>query len=203
MSDEATTAAAEAPVKKKSKLPIILVLVLLVGGGGFFVMKMRGGRAKVEIKLSKEKPAELKEFLVNLQDPGVYCRTEIALGLADTAKPTLIDEHEDAVRDAINLRLCSKHLKDVSTPGGLEELKREIATDLNKVLAEPKDDKKPDDANPDEPAKPEGAVPGKKATKPGDSADASDQAAVAPQHPEWDSDTGPVLKVYFSSFATQ
>jgi flagellar basal body-associated protein FliL len=186
---------AEEPKKKKSKLPIILILVLVLGGGGFFAMKMRGGtKAKPEIKLSKEKPAELKEFLINLRDPDVYCRTEIALGLAEGVKPTIIDEHEAAVRDAINLEITSKKLAEVNSPAGMMQLKRDIAADLNKILAEP-DDKSADDADTSGDTPPASKEP--KDAK----ADASKPAA--PVHPEWDSDTGPVLKVYFNAFATQ
>src|SRR5579862_8279860 len=130
MSDEAQIpeegAGSNSP-KKKSKLPIILVLVLVLGGGGFFAMKMRGAKPKPDVALSKEKPAELKEFLINLRDRGVYCRTEIALGLADGAKSTLVDEHEAAVRDAINLRITSKTLAQVDSVNGMMQLKREIA----------------------------------------------------------------------------
>src|SRR5580658_574118 len=127
----------EQPKKKKSKLPVILVMVLVLGGGGFFAMKMRGGKAAPAIKLSKDKPAELKEFLINLRDTGIYCRTEIALGLADGTKGTVVDEHEAAVRDAINLCISAKYLKDINTPAGMAQLKRDLATDINKVLAEP------------------------------------------------------------------
>ena len=201
MSEEAqnpTEVVADEPKKKKSKLPIILVLVLVLGGGGFFAMKMRGGsKAKPEIKLGKEKPAELKEFLVNLRDQGVYCRTEIALGLAEGAKATAIEEHEAAVRDAINLRITSKSLSDVNTVEGMKQLKRDIAADLNKILAEPKDEKKSDDANADGP---DDTSPVKKDAK---DTKAEPDKAAEPVHPDWDSDTGPVLKVYFNSFATQ
>ncbi|MHB8636168.1 MAG: flagellar basal body-associated FliL family protein [Fimbriimonadaceae bacterium] len=200
MSEEAQNvedAAGAAQQKKKSKLPIFLVLVLVLGGGGFFAMKLRAGGAKPEITLSKEKPAELKEFLINLRDPGVYCRTEIALGLAAGASPTLIDDHEAAVRDAINLRITSKYLKDVNTVAGMERLKRDIAADLNKILADPKDAKAAGGADPAGSASQNG--PASHAATGNDQADKS----ATPLHPDWDSQTGPVLKVYFSSFATQ
>src|SRR5476649_2219414 len=127
MSEEAQMphedAGAEQPKKKKSKLPVILVMVLVLGGGGFFAMKMRGGKPKPEVKLSKEKPAELKEFLININEAGVYCRTEVALGLAEGTKATIIDEHQAAVRDAINLRVFSKKLSELNTVAGLMQLK--------------------------------------------------------------------------------
>ncbi len=198
---EPTEASADAP-KKKSKLPMIIALVLILGGGGFFVMKMRGGAAKKpEIKLSKEKGVELKEFLVNLKDKGVYCRTEISLGLAEGVDAKGVEDHEAAIRDAINLRLTSKSLSEVDSAEGLVTLKREIAADLNKVLEE----KKPADADADksdeEDAKKDDA---KKDAKAGDKKEtAKDVKPAPPVHPDWDSDTGPVLKIYFSSFATQ
>jgi len=132
---------------------------------------------------------------VNLNDPGVYCRTEIAFGLAEGAKGTIIDEHEAAIRDAINLCIISKKQADVNTAEGLKHLKRDIAAEVNKILAEP--EKKPEDANADGSDDP---PPPKKDEK---DAKAEPDKPAAPVHPEWDSDSGPVLKVYFSSFATQ
>jgi flagellar FliL protein len=204
-----TPADAAAP-KKKSKLPLIMGLVLILGGGGFFMMKMKGGAKKPEIKLSKEKAVELKEFLVNLQDKGVYCRTEISLGLAEGVDAKGVEDHEAAIRDAINLRITSKTLAQVDNVAGMIELKHEIATDLNKILEEkkPDADKAADDKKADEDTK----ADGKSDDKSSDNADAkanekkkadAKKEPEPPKHPDWDSETGPVLKVYFSSFATQ
>lgn len=181
MSDTQEEVEVEEAPKKKSKLPIILILVLLLGGGGFFVMKVKGGK-KPEIKLGSDKAVELKEFLVNLRDPGVYCRTEIGLVTAEGTDPKLIEDHMSAVRDAINLRLSSKTLHQLQGTAQLKVLKREIAKDVNAALAV--DGNAPGAAKSDDP-------------KPADS------KPTPPLHPDWDSDTGPVLKVYFDSFATQ
>jgi flagellar basal body-associated protein FliL len=177
----------EAPAKGKSKFPIIVILLLVLGGGGFFTMKLRGGPAKKpEIKLSSEKPVELKEFLVNLHDRGVYCRTELALGVAEGVDPKSLDDHMSLIRDAVNLRLTSESLANVRTPAGLEKLKRQLASDINADL---------------------NALDPKKAQSAGASTDKAKTTdpdkAAPPEHPDWDSDTGPVLKVYFNSFATQ
>jgi flagellar basal body-associated protein FliL len=186
----------EVAEKKKggSKLPVVLVLGLMLAAGGFFGMKMRGGDAKPkkpEVKLGKEKAAELKEFLVNLAGNTGYCRVELSLATAEGSDPKLIEDHEAQVRDAINLCLKSKSLAQVGSVEGLKKLKREIAAAVN------------DSLNTSDPAKSEDKS-GKSDEKKADEKKSEEKKAdEKPEHPDWDSDTGPVLKVFFSSFATQ
>ncbi len=182
MSDEVAAAptAQEAPVKKKKgKLPIILVVVLLVlGGGGYF--KFKGGPPhKPEIKLGSTE--KLDEFLVNLRGSQSYMRTEIGLQFDDKFKKEDVDKNLGAIRDSINMVLSSKKLSEVNSPEGKAALKRELADSINDTLAKV--------------APTEGG-----AAKP---EDASKKTPKQRAHPDWDSDTGPVLKVYFFTIATQ
>lgn len=173
---------AGAKSKKGGKMPLIVVLVAVVGAGGFFGMKMKSGPAKKpEVKLSAEPAVDFKEFLVNLKDRGVYCRAEISLGTAEGADAKAIADHTAAIRDVINLRLASKTLDQVSTLAGLKLLKREIAFDANTALLG---------------FDPKGADALKALKNPDDPKTKFDKS-------DWDSDTGPVLEVYFDSFVTQ
>jgi len=183
MAEEGTSAEAvevpeveQQPKKKKGKLPLILAVVLLIlGAGGFF--KLKGGpAAPPPLKLGATE--KLEEFLVNLRGGQSYMRTEIGLQFTESFKKEELDKNLGAVRDSINIVLSSKKLSGVNSPEGKRALKREIASAVNEALNIIKGDSK-------EAVKGSAAGKGKLA------------------HPDWDSDTGPVLKVYFYTIATQ
>jgi len=198
------------PAKKKGKLPVLIALVVVLGAGGFFGFKMRSGSAKAEPKIALGEIVPLTEFLVNLQDGDVYLRTEVALHLREGFKKEGLDQNMPAVRDAIVLLLSSKTLSQVGTIQGKEQLKKDIATAVNKLL-EPAQTGAKDGAGqdsgttggqPEHPVaekKPPTGSPQPGAAKPG----AQPASHASSAHPEWQSQTGPVLKVYFTSFATQ
>ena len=165
------------PAKKKGKLPVIAVLALVLASGGFFATKMRGGPAKKPV-IELGTTAEIKdEFLVPLMGESSYLRANISLRLAKGANDKLVEEEIGAIRDAIIMTIKSKWLKEIQTIEQIKELKAQIAEAVNKVIeeSEPKGSKK-------EPAK---------------------AKVGSPANPDWDSQTGPVLKVYFTTFATQ
>lgn len=192
------------PAKKKGgKLPVIIVAVVVLAGGGFFGLKMKnGGKGKKpEVKLSKEKPLDLKEFLVNLKDHSVYCRTELSLGLAEGVDSKSLEDQTPVIRDAVNTVLQNESLQDVSTVQGLAVLKQKLAAQINLELNEVTGKK---DADSDKSADASGNSKADSKTDPkGAKGDASTPTDTAPIHPDWDSQTGPVLKVYIDSFATQ
>ena len=169
--------------KKKGKLPVLIALVAVLGAGGFFAMKMKGGGAKHKAELGEI--VKLDEILVNLKEPNTYARTDISLQLQKGFEKKKLEDKVDAVRDAIILRLSSKSLREVNTLEGKLELKREIAGSINAMIsgdAHGASESKGQDQ--------EKGVSEKKEPK-------------KPTNPDWDSDTGPVLKVYFANFATQ
>jgi flagellar protein FliL len=176
--------------KKKGKLPILLALVAVLGGGGFFAMKMKGGSAKPKTELGDIVPLE-QEFLSNLKDPETYIRAKIALHFEKAYDKTKLADKLPVVEDAIYTILSSKSLAEVRTAEGKLALKREIAKLINERLGI---DARAKPATKDKEAKED--VPNKE--KP----DAKSEAKM-PANPDWESDTGPVLKVYFQSFATQ
>ena len=188
-------AAAPAP-KKKGKLPMIVMLAVLLGAGGFFGMKMRAPKEKKAPEIKLGETLKLKEFLVNLSDQKTYLRAEITLHLKEGVK---IEEggategggppEMDIIRNAILDVLKSKDARNLQTLDGTRQLRRDIAATINKALngydAEKKGESPP---KTDEKASKEGTPT---------------TAAAPPKHPDWDSDDGPVLKVYFTNFATQ
>ena len=195
----------EEPQKKKGgKLPIIIALVVLLAGGGFFMMKGQGKKEPPPLKLGTIEP--LEEFLVNLQETNVYLRTEIALHLKDKFTKEELDKSLPAVRDIVNAILRSKSTEDIRTADDVASLKRELVEGINKVLEAAEADAHPVEAPPEATvgtAPKIGTAKGPAAGDPKFGAVAKDREKLkAPAHPDWDSQTGPVLKLYFTSFAT-
>jgi flagellar basal body-associated protein FliL len=85
-----------------------------------------------------------------------------------------MEEFIPSIRDAVIMRLSMKSLADVNTVEGKLRLKAEIAEDVNKVLTA--------DGKMKRPRAPDG---------------------TSAAHSDWDSQTGPVARILFSTFATQ
>jgi flagellar basal body-associated protein FliL len=207
MSEKATE---EAPKKKKGKLPIILVLVLVLAGGGFFVMKGKGKKAPPPVALAPTASIiEIKEdILVNLYGTETYLRCKIQLHPAKDAKKEHIEHALPLILDTIYARCRKTTLAGISSPEGLSLLKRQLCSDINWQLEKleeatepPKDDAKAEKEK-------------KKGKKGKDEAADEENPDVMPEvsklpkledleHPDWDSDEGPILKIYFTSFASQ
>jgi flagellar basal body-associated protein FliL len=190
--------AAEGKKKKGGKLPMIIALVAVLGGGGFFMMK-----GKEE---PKEKPAielgeivSLGEFLVNLADGGAYLRTEISVHVA---KDMHLDDGKGGdghgkkadppapVRDAVIEILSSRSMRQISTPDGRAKLRKDIAAAINKAVPHHEEEKgKEKDKD------------SKKKKKSKSEDDHHDEEEIVDE--TWDNQHGPVLKVYFTNFATQ
>lgn len=205
MEEQQVEAAREqaAPAKgKKGKLPLILMLAVVLGGGGFFMMKGKGGKAaKPEVKLGKIAKIE-EEFLIPLMGQGNYLRTNISFHFKEGFDDHAFVDQIDAVRDAINMKLKSKYLKELESLDDIRALKKELAKEVNELLhhddhgAEGADAAKPADEG-------KGHGDGHEAEKSKAKGKAKPEAPKEPKHPDWDSQEGPVLKVYFTTFATQ
>lgn len=174
--------------KKKGKLPVLIVVALVLFGGGFFFMKGKGGEKKEpEIKLGKI--VEFEEKLFNLSDMQTYLRTTIALHLKEGFDEAKFKEISPAVEDTLNTVIRAKSPNQVQTVAGIQALKKELAAKINDLLngmtaehgAEPKDKSE------------------SKKKKKKDPADDEEDG----HENDWDSQTGPVLKVYFKDFAVQ
>lgn len=182
------SSAEEPKKKKKGKLPVILALVLVLGGGGYFMFgKSKAKPGKPEIKIGHE-VVDIGEVLVNLRGSDSYARATVALQFAEGFDSHGVDKQKAVIRDAIISALSDSSLSELKGADGRENLKVEIAAAINEALhalhPEPGDAKKDKDEEEHHKEESEGKPKKRK-------------------HPEWHSDEGPVLKVYFSDFVTQ
>lgn len=188
----------EAPKKKGKMLPIIFAIVLVVAAGGFFMMKPKSkAKPKVEIKLGEIQT--MPEFLVNLKDGNAYVRAEIAMQTKEGFDKEKFDKVLPVVRDAVLMQLSSKSLAEIETATGKQKLKKLIATAVNKAINASVEDKDKEDSSDKSDTK------DKKKDSEKDKESSKDKEKDKPEdeHPDWDSQTGPVLKVFFTNFATQ
>jgi len=179
--------------KKKSKMPIIIALVVVLAAGGFFGSKMGGSKVKKEPVIELGEVVSLGEFLVNLSDGRTFLKTEISVHVA---KEQHIAEAGDGhgakaeppaqIRDAVVAVLSSQDLDYISTPEGKLALKKLLAKAINAVVPHEKEKEKEGDKE-------------KKSKKKKD--EHAEEEKVIDE--SWDSQHGPVLKVYFTSFAAQ
>lgn len=170
-------------------MPIILILVVVLVAGGFFKMKSGGKKEEPAVKLGETET--LGEFLLNVNSDGDhFLRTEISMQVKEGFKKEEFEKNLPAIKDEVLQVLRTKSVAELSARN-MPALKFEIATKVNKLLEEsaPKEEAKDSEKK-------------KKHKKKGE----SDEPSSDPEerdHPDWDSDEGPVLKVYFTSFATQ
>lgn len=180
--------------KKSSKLLVIVLLAVVLGGGGFFGFKvMNAGSGDNKGPLKVGSTVELQEFLVNLADGKTFLKAGIALGIAEGMKLGHGgDGHGGAseppeVRDAIIMILTSKQPSELATTEGKEQLKREIISSLNRLLNQHSEHPKPEENR-------------ESSDKPTESPHQENEGSkVSEEEPN----RGPVLEVYFTSFATQ
>lgn len=182
----------EAP-KKKGKMPLVLIVALVIGGGGFFAMKGKGKKhEEPEIKLGHV-VALPKEILVNLREQETYLRVEVSLQLLEKVDEKKFEEYIPAVQNAFIMRLSGLEAKDIATPEDKQALKRVLCKDANDAI-KLMGWKAPGTEGEEESDKEKDKKKKKKAEE-----DTSGEV----EYPEFDSDTGPILKIYFTSFATQ
>ncbi|HMS55811.1 MAG TPA: flagellar basal body-associated FliL family protein [Fimbriimonadaceae bacterium] len=173
----------EAKSKKKSKLPVIIAIVAILGGGGFFMMKGKGKKEeKPAITLGAIETVE-PEFLVNLSNGTTYLRTQVALQFQEGFKKEDLDKNMPAVQDVITSILSSKSPSSIRTLEGKKKLKAEIASKVNALLATEKHEEDPADSK--------------------DKKKKKDKEEEHEGEPDWDSGSGPCLKIFFISFVMQ
>lgn len=191
MSEEAKKTE-DAPKKKGGKLPILIALIVVIAGGGFFGMqKMNGGKTEEKPKIELGEIVTTKEFLCNLSDPSTYVRTELAFQMAKGYDAKHFTDIEPAVRDTVNIILGSKSQAEISSAAGKDSLKKEIAAAVNEILLAGHEEEDKKDEHPAEEGEP----------KPEEPAVENHEPVEIPKG--WDSGEGPVLRVFFTSFATQ
>jgi flagellar basal body-associated protein FliL len=173
----------ESGKKKGGKLPIILAIVLMLSGGGFFMMKGgKNAKKEPEIKLSKEEILLPDEFIVNLADGKTFVRAKVGLRTKDGVLAEEVTKHDAEISDAINLVLKNTKVEETITEKHIKKIKMLIADKVNGILNANSHDT--------------GHSSKKKKKK-------TDEEDIPEGGEDWDSFTGPVLKVFFKSFATQ
>jgi len=185
--------------KKGGKLPIIIIVVVALLGGGFFGMKMAGGK-KSEVKKQETKLGKIEmlpEFLTNAKG-GNFIKAEIGLHLKEGFEGKALEEYKAPIRSAI-LSVFASHTSDeLMSLEGQSSVKREMAARINKVLEEfeslhPKKEGESKEESKDK----------KKTAKKDEHEEKAEDSSGETEHPEWDSDAGPVLRIYFTNLATQ
>lgn len=179
----------DAPVKKKGKLPVIIALVAVLGGGGFFVMK---GKSKPKEAPKAPELGEIidikDDFLTNVQGTSAnYIRAGVSLWLKKDVKGEEVSKQLGAIQSVITMRLRNTPMADFKSLEGIRKLQKEIASEVNEVL-----EAAPGEGHPE--LKPEGGE------KPSGKAEVKVSYTVPDN---WDSATGPVLRVLFRQLVTQ
>lgn len=186
--------------KKGGKLPIIIAVVVILAGGGFFMMKKGSSSKKevpkVELGHGDGAVIEMEEKLYNLADQQTYLRCTLAFHLVkgfDTSH--LTKDVVSAVDDAVYMVITSKKPSDLIGIPNIRKLKREIAAAVNHGLHH--EDEEIEEEKEEKSSK-------KKSKKhKEEEEDHSAEESEEPEHPDWDSDKGPVLKVYIRGLALQ
>lgn len=200
--------------KKGGKMPLIIAVLVVLGGGGYFMMgkKDSGPKKEPEPELGSVMALGEKEIIVNLAEREYFLRTSISVQLdkyAHFGHGGGGDGHggkggpnpdELLLRQIAMTRLKTLSLSDLNKPGFDEKLRYLLAQDFNHVIhteheaAEDAKSTKKKKKDEEEEHHEEHSVP-----KAGDidKVDLSDK-----ENKTWDSDEGPILKVYFTEFAT-
>ncbi|MBX3110621.1 MAG: flagellar basal body-associated FliL family protein [Fimbriimonadaceae bacterium] len=202
MSEEA----ADQP-KKKGKLPVILVAVVVLAGGGYFMM---GGKKKPTAPpavMLGETKMDLGEFTAQLTDGHTYLKVQVVVQLKKDFKVEGEGEGhgggkggDPVMRNAVQMVLAETKPEDIATADGIATLKEKIAWKLNHEieLQEKAEKIAKGEAVPEEKSK--------KKKKKGEEEAAPEEEKFERtplderEHPEWQSDEGPVLMVFFPSF---
>ena len=149
------TPKSESKLKKKFLLPAVGILLLMgVGGGGFFWWQGRqtadaaGHEAPAHGTASAEQPEvsgalPFEPFIVNLADPegSRYLKADVRLVVSGAESLEELKEDEVVMlrlRSAILEHLSQKTAIELTTAGGKETLKQEIAERCTKILGHAK-----------------------------------------------------------------
>ncbi|MBP8646583.1 MAG: flagellar basal body-associated FliL family protein [Syntrophobacteraceae bacterium] len=141
--EESKSEKGEAAKKRGSPLVKIILLVVilgLLGGGGFFAyvkfFKAPSGAEAAKTPKEEKTVCELEPFLVNLADAGGkrYLKVNIKIEVNNAPVAAEFNSRLFEVRDAILMLLSSKEYNDISSAGGKITLKREIISQLNRLL---------------------------------------------------------------------
>lgn len=209
--------APEGGKKKGGKLPMMIVLAAVLGGGGYFGMKSSAPKEKPkEPEPTLGSMMELgKEFIINLKEREIFLRATVVVqmdkyalvgGGGPAKKGKGASPEEIVIRNTVIARLKTLSLADLAKPEFDVRLRRLLAADINYQLhliavkkEEPKEETKKDSKKDKKKEEEANAKQESTAPMPGD----LDKVKLDDiENSDWDSDEGPVLRVFFTEFAT-
>jgi flagellar FliL protein len=121
------------------KLIIIIAIVAVVAVGGvFIVLRFVSGTNTTTKKVEPVLVPISKEILTNIaQDDGGfhYVKVSIVLEVSDGNAAKIIDSNTPRIRDEIISIFKGTKVSELSTPGGVEQVKSRIVQKLNSVLS--------------------------------------------------------------------
>lgn len=143
MSDTGQTAAKAAPRKGGRSLLMlaaIALLLIIVAGGGAYVYLGRA-RASHDHTAKAEAPLpfylDVKPFVVSLNNgSGIphFVQLGVTLSLSGAALGHLIEAVLPEVEDAMRQTLLGFKVEDITTPAGVDKLRKAMTTNVNHVL---------------------------------------------------------------------
>jgi len=120
------------------KLIIIIAIVAVVAVGGvFIVLRFVGGANTTSKKVESILIPLSKEILTNIaQDDGGfhYIKVSVVFEVSDGNAAKIIDSETPRIRDEIISIFKGTKVMELSTPGGVEQVKFRIVQKLNSVL---------------------------------------------------------------------
>ena len=128
--------------KKKSSLVKIIIMVVVVAalaGGGFFAYLKFFKKPQNEAKKPVVEQTVIQEmgtYLVNLADPGGkrYLKITMQFELTNAKVSQELARRTVEIRDKIIMLLSSKEYEEIGNPTGKMTLKKELISQLNRVL---------------------------------------------------------------------
>lgn len=206
--------------KKGGKLPIIIALVVVLGAGGYFATSKKKGPEKPVKEVPKLGTVmDLGEFTVNIGgSASSYLRAKISVHLDSKAAAGGGDGHgggggaDPSLQDVVVQILSEQSAEDILSSEGKNLLRRRLAYELNHRMhqvhpAEEKDKKEEEESKEKDKEKSKDDEEGhdKESSKDEEHGDGHGGTPWLdkPEYPDFDSDEGPVLKVYLTDLAVQ
>ncbi|MGC8716770.1 MAG: flagellar basal body-associated FliL family protein [bacterium] len=121
------------------KLVIIIAIVAIIAVGGVFVVLQFVKKGDTTPKKVEPVLVPLnKEILTNIAQNGGgfhYIKVSIVLEVTDRNAAKIVDSNIPMIRDEIIAVFKGTRMDELSTPGGVEQVKLRIVQKLNSVLS--------------------------------------------------------------------
>ncbi|MFN3962885.1 MAG: flagellar basal body-associated protein FliL [Fimbriimonadaceae bacterium] len=203
--------AAEGGKKKGGKMPMIIGLVVVIAAGGYFGLAK--GKSGDKEKPKKEAPklggvTELGEFTVNVKSGATFMRAKVAVHFDPTIDAGHADAYIPPLQDVVIDVLSDQNADEVLTLEGKQILRRRLAYEFNHRMHLLHPHEGEEEEEKEEKEEKEGEEKSEKGDKHADDHGGGHGKGHAPwleeaEWPEFDSDKGPVLKVYITDLALQ